>query len=92
MCGCLPPVFSFVLELFSFVLVQTWVTLVNIEFYYQEDQLLVCCKSQRLPRFDVTRLSHLGPLNWVFEMVGRLTAGMLHQLLDPEDVCSLKFA
>lgn len=37
--------------------------LVNIEFYYQEDQLLMCCKSQRLPQFDVTRLYHFDPWN-----------------------------
>lgn len=92
MCSYLPPVFSFVLELFSFILVQTWATLANIEFHHQEDQLLMCHKSQRLPRFGVTRLSHFDPLNWVFEIMGRLTPGMPHQLLDPEDVHSLKFA
>lgn len=88
MCGYLFPGFSFVLEVLNFILVQTWTTLINSEFYRQEEELLTCCKSQRLPQFDVTRLSRFDPLNWVFGRgrEGGLTTGMVHHILDPEDV------
>lgn len=63
MGASLPPAFSLVVELFSFILEQAWITLVNIEFDYQEDQLLMCYKSQGLPQFDVTKLNHFDPWN-----------------------------